>query len=449
MSEQPEKQPKPIGHFALVDVPSVAKVAKETDSDTTAVYLAEALWTDATGRRSSMGREGCRKRLGLRWSTVSRSTMLLEKKGLQTRHDKSSRIVNIDLKFVETRPMREGYHAGLERAGKGIAPTTDRERKVHEQLVADGWIDADGRVIEHRPIQPAYMPLSLLGDVFGQPTGQPCIIERIRKARDPLAFLMLVQMYQHHNLPDLGGTDRRFLRLAAGEEKEVHKTADLRVLQAWSMVEQMHHFDLTRDHCRDRSDENVRAYFDRCKVLEDAGALEVVIAAMEDDSPDAQMIYPLGVLRHGKLVESEPEHAVGMMAIAATVAMRGDLDRLDAWLDYAPKSFFAPVDRMYRKAVIRGIPRLVARPRTEATRRWHAERMELCREWVEVFTGLIQEHAPDLLKASGRLQGYTKAIPRFHQGDTNVLLWSDSHNAAFAAECDEWDAFGEKLSCAS
>lgn len=440
MSEQSEKQPKPIGHFAMVDEPSVTKVAKETDADTTAVYLAEALWTDATGRRSSMGREGCRKRLGLRWSTASRSTMLLEEKGLQTRHDKSSRIVNIDLKFVETRPMREGYHAGLERARNAIAPATDRERKVHEQLVADGWIDHDGQVIEHRPIKPAYMPLSLLGDVFGQPTGQPCIIERIRKARDPLAFLMLVQMYARQNLPDIGGTDRRFVWMQGAGEKEAHRTADLRVLQAWNLSMWTQHCEVTRDHRRNSGNEDAQAYFDRVKILADAGALEFVIAAMEDDSPDAQMIYPLGVLRHGKLVESEPEHAVGMLAIAATVAMQGDVGRLDAWLDYAPTSFFAPVDRMYRKAVIRGIPRLVARPRTEATRRWHAERMELCREWVEVFTGLIQEHAPNLLKASGRLQGLTKVPPRFDQGDTNDLLSSGNHNDA--ADAAAWDDVG-------
>lgn len=449
MSEQPEKQPKLIGHFAMVDEPTVAKVAKEADADTTAVYLTRALWTDGTGLRSSMGREGCRKRLGVRWSTVDRSDKSLEAMGIQRCRDKSSRIVNIDLKLVETRPMREGYHSGLERARNAIAPSTDRERKVHEQLVADGWIDDDGQVIEQRPIQPAYMPLSLLGDVFGRPTDQPCILERIRKARDPLAFLMLVQMYQHHNLPDLGGTDRRFARLKASGEKVIHETADLRVLQAWDFAPYMRRAPVTSDHYGNGSQEAIDSYFDRIKILEDAGALEFVIAAMEDDSPDAQMICPLGVLRHGKLVESEPEHAVGMLAIGATVAMRGDIDRLDAWLDHAPKSFFAPVDRMYRQAVIKGIPRLIARPRTEATRRWHAERMEACREWVEVFAGLIMEHAPEVLKPSGRLQGYTKAIPRFHQGDTNDLLWSDSHNGAADAAAREWDAFGEKLSCAS
>ncbi|MBY0344537.1 MAG: hypothetical protein K2Q29_11845 [Sphingomonadales bacterium] len=431
------KQPKPIGHFALVDVPTVRHVAMKTDADTAAVYLTQALWTDATGRRSSMGREGCRKRLGLRWSTVDRSTRLLEEMGLQTCRDKSSRIVNVDLKFVETRPMRDGYHAGLERARAGVEPATDRERKVHEQLMADGWIDADGQVIETRPIQPAYMPLSLLGDVFGQPTGQPCIIERIRKARDPMAFLLLAQAYAAQNLPDLGGTDRRFVWMQGRGEKDIHRTADLRVLQAWDLSPWTQHCDVTRDHRRNSSQEDAQAYFDRVKILQDAGAIEIVIAAMEDDSPTAQMIYPLGVLRHGKLVESEPEHAVGMLAIGATVAMRGDLDRLDAWLDHAPKSFFAPVDGMYRKAVIRGIPRLVARPRTEATQRWQAERMELCREWIDAFTGIIAEHAPELLSEAGRLQGYTKVAPRIHQGDTNDLLWSALHNGAAGAARDD------------
>lgn len=449
MREQPEKQPKPIGHFAMVDEPSVAKVAKQTNADTTAVYLVQALGTDGTGLRSSWGREACRKRLGVRWSLVDQCTRRLEALGMETCRDKSSRIVNVDLKLVETRPMREGYHAGLERARSGMEPTTDRERKVREQMIADGWLDADGNVIGQRPIEPAYLPLSLVGDVFGRATDQPCILERIRKARDPLAFLMLVQMYARHNLPDLGGTDRRFVWMQGKGEQEIHRTADLSVIQAWDFSMWTERCEVTRDHRRNSGNEDAQAYFDRVKILGDAGALEFVIAVMEDDSPDAQMIYPLGVLRHGKLVESEPEHAVGMMAIGATVAMRGDVDRLDAWLDHAPTSFFAPVDRMYRKAVIRGIPRLVARPRTEATRRWHAERMELCREWVEVFTGLIQEHAPDLLKASGRLQRYTKAIPRIHQGDINDLIQSGNHNDAADAAAWEWDAFGERLSCAS
>lgn len=443
MTDQQAREPKPIGHFAMVDVPSVATVAKQTDADTTAVYLVQALGTDGTGLKSSWGREACRKRLGVRWSRADHCTRRLEALGLETCRDKSSRIVNVDFKLVETRQLQARYHAGLERARNGIEPATDRERKVYQQLVTDGWLDANGAVIEQRPIQPAYMPLSLAGDVYGRPTDQPCILERIRKARDPLAFLMLVQMYAHHNLPDLGGTDREFVWMQGRGEKEIHRTADLRVLQAWEFSRWTARCDATRDQ------EAEDAYFERVKILEDAGALEFVIAAMEDERPDAQMIYPLGVLRHGKLVESEPEHAVGMMAIGATVAMQGDIDRLDAWLDYAPTSFFAPVDRMYRQAVIRGIPRLVCRPRTEATRLWHAERMEICREWVEVFAGLIMEHAPEVLETSGRLQGFIKEIPRIHQGDTNDLLWSDSHNAAFAAECDEWDAFGERLSCAS
>lgn len=439
MSEQPPKKPKNRGHFAVLDVPTIREVCQRYDADTVAIYLCMAMGTDATGLVSSWTREPIRRRLSMSWRAIDRKLDQLERDGLIAWHAKSSRKNRIHLKLHETRPIKPGYPAAFERIREGNFLANDKEWRLFEKIAEDGWIDDVGQVIDSRKVEPAYLPLSLIGDEKGMPTGTPCIVERIRKARDPLAFLLLVQMYAAQDLPETGGTAWDFIWRQFDQEKVICRTAETAIISVSDPRDWTRFSDLTADHRAKRSDADAALYFERVKILQDAGAVEFVLSVVEDDKPGAQVIYPLGVLRHGKLVRDEPEHAVGVLAIGAALAMSGNADEIEHHLSRAPDSWRVPVDRMYRKATIRGIPRLVARPKTRATARWQAERIEFFQHWCEYFSAGIREFAPELLEPRGRLQRDFKEASKLIQRDINDLIGSANHNAAGAA-CDDEEA---------
>jgi hypothetical protein len=431
------RKPKDRGHFNVVDLPTLRQWCLRYDADTVAILLCMAMGTDATGLLSSWTREPIRRRIPMSWRKIDQKLARVESDGVISWQDKSSRRNRIRLKLYETRVLKPGYFTALEWARRGNSPASPKDMRLFEKMAADGWLDADFRAIEQRKVEPVYLPLSLVGDERGMPTATPCILERIRRARDPLAFLLLAQMYAAQDLPENGGTAWDFIWQAFDEEKVIYRTAETAIVSATGRREWTRFSDVTDDHRKARDDDDAARYFDRMKILQDAGAVEFVLSVVEDDQSGAQAIYPLGVLRQGKLDTSAPEHAVGLLAIAAGLALSGDADKLDHHLDQAPYSWRVPVDRMYRKAAIRGIPRLVARPRTSATARWQAERIDLCRHWCEYFSGVIRNNAPEMLDQSGRLQCEFNETSTSLQCDLNDLPESANHTAASAARHDD------------
>lgn len=431
-----EKKPKDRGHFTLVDLPTLRDLAMKATADEVAVYLGICMGSGATGSTSSWGREAIRKRLGMSWRRVDRCVDSLIDRGLIEWKDRSARIVRIKLKPIETRRMGEGYRVAIERAREGEPSTSDYMRKVDRNAMLDGWLDEYGNLIKTRKLDPVYLPMELAGDTFGMPTGEPCILERIRKARDPMAFLLLAQMYKAQDLIDLGGSCSDFLWLGYNKNETVWQSATHKVLELSDPREWTVHSNITADHRGeyDPGDDGARQsdaerYFERASILKDAGAIEWLIAAVEDEERDAQVIYPLGVIRYGKLRCEEPEHAIGALAMAAALALKGDTQQLDYWLGMGCSEWVLPIDRMYRKAAVRGIPRLVKRPRTTTTRHWHQQRMEAYRAWKDTFTAIISENAPELLEPNGRLQRYLNETSKIPQRDFNDLYQSDPHRA--------------------
>lgn len=443
----PDEPLKDVGYFSVCSPETVVSVCKAFDADVAATFLCLTLGTDSTGLRSSWGREAIRKRTGMSWRRVDRCIGILEKGGFIEWPDKGSRIVNIDLRLAETRPMRDGYHAGLERARNGVEPTTKRETAVRRRMAEDGWLDDKGKLVSRPFGRKAYLPLALAGDIKGQPVeGRTSIIGRIRKARDPLAFALLVEMYEAHELQELGSTDRRFGWKKFEDSSIVMRTAQLNVLLAKGARLFMNREPVAQYHYGKGDEDGIQGYFERVAILADAGAIEYVIGVFEDDEHDAAMVYPLAVERHGKVRDDQPEYSVGVLAVGAAVAIKGN-DNPDDWLDWVGHGWIAPVDRLYRQAVIKGVPRLVARPRTKATKIWQAERMENCEELRGYFAGLIAEFRPDFLTENNRLREAVdfKAYTRRTQRDINDLFESPKHTAGCAASSDQDDGFDRKF----
>ncbi|WP_126174561.1 hypothetical protein [Altericroceibacterium xinjiangense] len=149
--------------------------------------------------------------------------------------------------------------------------------KLGEEM---GWLHYDDGAwsyIDERPLQPAYLPLSLVGDEKGQPTGQSSLTDRIRRARDVLVSRLLVDLYEAQDLAEFGGIDRELLRKQF-ERAPKFATGDLQVFHFDKPRQWMSWKDGTWPHLskgtQSGEDGAAKDFFARVRILADAGALE-------------------------------------------------------------------------------------------------------------------------------------------------------------------------------
>jgi hypothetical protein len=389
------------GHFFAIDVPTFDAVCAMDDPDAAAAYIVLAAGTGPDNRTSSWASEAINRRTNLNWRKANDAIARLESAGrLRWISGKGTRKPRIDLAPVETRECiryQEREAVDAVRNGKQLAKSRLRDAVRAIDL---GWLTRDElgelQYIDTRQTALAWLPKSLVGNEDGVPIeGETTLVERVRKARDAMAFHLLVHMALRQDLAENGGIDRAMLRYAY-KRKTASATAQL---QVWIFTRGTTWLSWTSDtepH-RIKGEAPGADYFERVKILEDVGALEWVNFIAEDDAPDSSLIFPVDVIRHGKSVAIEPEAIVGSYATAAACALADQVIILKKWEDSAPIHYILPVDKMNRKAALVGIPRLRGRARTRNAARWHAERAIACKEWIETFRGIIAVHAPEVL----------------------------------------------------
>lgn len=343
------------GHFFAVDLPTFETVCQADNADAAAAYLVLAAGTRADNRITSWSREAINKRTALNWARADAAIAFLE-----------------------------AHHLLTWQSGKGT-------RRPRIELPP---IYGPGRDV-------VWLPMSLVGDEGGNPVpGQTCIVERIRKSRDAMAFHLLARFAFHQDLPGHGGIPRVHLQ-ALFERGESHraKTFDLCTFEQGSLM--VYGTPATLPH-RQEGKDHYRHLWARIRILEDAGAIEWAFHVAEDAQLDSILMYPVALVRHGALVP-DIETLVGQYATAAAVALSSrSSTELDDWRNAAPDQFFVPVDSMNRKAAMVGVPRLRGRARTRMTAAWQAERFAAAEEWIATFRGIIAQHAPELLEELDR-----------------------------------------------
>lgn len=395
------------GHFFIVDVPTFEAVCALQDADAAASYLILAAGCTGSSRGTSWSREAIANRLAFNWRKASECLDRLVEKG----HAKwlvepsPRRRPRIELPLIETRyrPSQADQRL-LDRIREGYQPDCPKEQRSAERLRHDGWAtvkDSNWLAIDERPEQPAFLPLSLLGDEKGMPSDEASIIERIRKGRDAMAFHLLVHLYAAQDLANLGGVDSRMLQRRF-TRTQAYETSSKTVWKFDACRDYMWWIATTTPHLHEgkEGDEPAKQYFERVRLLEDAGAIEWLIALAEDQEPNANIIYPVAIERHGKLVMDEPETLTGQFATAATTAIAMREEPASEW--FQPREYLLSADRLYREAALIGIPRLRARPRTGNVARWQAERREVCEDWIDYFRGVLIEYHSDQLEALDR-----------------------------------------------
>lgn len=402
------KQERPRGargNFFLVDLSTFAKVCDLDDPDAAACYLILAAGTMADNRTTSWSREAINQRTALNWRKADACIRKLEANGLLRWKRRGAR-PRIDLLAVETRsPMRQPLKNLAEKIEGGDQPRTPADLKYAEEGRRLGWLQqgSDGiwSVLRDRPLEKAYLPNSLVGDEKGKATGRTTIVENIRKARDPMAFRLLVDLYAAQDLAELSGVDRACLRASFKRERLTAK-GGLVIWQFFDRSKWVTWDGRLDHHWREPTKEEAEngkypgtGIFERVSILEDAGALEWVYYLAEDETASSILSYPVAVVRHGKLVWNELETMIGNYALRAGCAVAGIASEIEQW--ESPNFFCLPSDRVARQAALVGIPRLRCRAKTKNAARWRAELIEGAEAQIAMFRGIIADYAPELL----------------------------------------------------
>lgn len=424
------------GHFFLIDVPTFDAICQLGHPDAAAAYLILAAGTGPDNMTSSWGRDAVAKRTALNWRRADACTTKLEQHGFLRWIEKSSRKTRLLLPVLETRhPLSPRRAAIVKKIAAGGQPESGAELAAAQEAEGLGWLHVDEtgdwRSIATRPMQPAYLPISLIGDEMGRVTSETSIVERVRKARDAMAFHLLIHMYRLQDLAEHGGVDPYAL-YQMGERGLVVSTAQFDVLQFANLRSWVRWTDDMLPHRRD-TEAPGDDLFKRLAVLEDAGAVEWSLVMAEDDKRDALPIYPAALLRFGKIVPDAPESIVGAYALAAACALAGKPDVLDSWAHAASASFVLPVDRMNRHATLIGIPRLRGRARTRNAQRWTADLHRIAREWIAVFRGIIAEHAVELLEPLDRRFADFNGDFNVDLNESSTLLQRDINDSSQSA----------------
>jgi hypothetical protein len=451
------KQPKRRGHMFLVDVPTFAEVCSLGDVDAAAAYLILAAGTGGDNRTSTWSREAVNQRTALNWRKADAAMSKLEQHGfIRWLTAKGVRKPRIDLTPVETRKAMQKHVAALaDRIMHGEQPSTPTEKGAATIGRDLGWLacDADGvwSFIPDRPIVKAYLPMSVVGDTFGMPAGGTTIVDRIRKARDPMALQLLVDLYALQDLAEHGGVNRYWLeeQFTRGETSAATGSIVVWTFKRSRYSARVGHETSPFHHhwrsptAQEKADNpNVNGahdFYERLHILEDAGAVEWVYYLAEEATDNgASPIYPVGVKRNGMMVWTELESAIGSYAIRAACAIGSYPGQAVEWESRAPAHFILPAERLARKAALVGVPRLRHRARTTNTARWRKELVEGAAELVQMFRGLIAEKAPELLAdADRRFADFNvefNASSTLVQRDINDTSWSGNHIPSANAE---------------
>lgn len=443
------KRPKNRGHMFLVDVPTFAKVCGLGDADAAAAYLILAAGTGADNRTSTWSREAINKRSALNWRKADAAMAKLEQHGLiRWLSGKGTRKPRIDLPPVETRdPMQKHVAALAQRIERGEQPETPADKSAATIGERGRWLVRDDAgvwsFIPSRPMVKAYLPMELVGDAFGEAgDAATTVVDRVRMSRDPMALLLLVDLYALQDLAEHGGVNDYYLWTEFKREKDCSTGS----LQVWKFSREhqtcriqsgplSHHWRNPTPKESKAGKNGAADFFDRVQVLQDAGALEWVHYLAEDDTGNATRIYPVAVERHGKLVWSELETIIGGYATRAACALsNGAVDKLDyakRWEDCGPRNFILPADRLARQAALVGVPRLRHRARTSNASRWRQQLVESAESNIAMLRGIIVENAPALLDEADRrfadFNGASTETSKMDQRDINDSSMSSTH----------------------
>jgi hypothetical protein len=386
---------KARGEFFVVDAVTFAK-ACDLGADWAATYLVMACGTGRDSRTGTWSRDAISRHLGLTWRKSRQKVDDLKGVGLVVELTPAgARRPKFDLPPLERAPMPAAVARLAERIRNGLQPTSKVDRATATQGQALGWLARNEQgfwqFLEEPKRRSAFIPKSLII----RDDGQPSIVERLRQTRDPKALQLLVDLYAQQDLAELDGVDRLTLRrefsrksvLATGLHQLWWFQNDGAMTTNWRGLE---HHSGSKD--RDTFWRNVSR-------LQDVGAIEWAYYLAEDAQNDAELVYPVALVRSG-IVPGELESVTGQWAtLAAAVLHPGeDVNRFDEFADKAPLAFMLPAPRHMGEVALVGVLRMRNRAWTTNTSRWRQTAEQRAQEAVEGFRRIVEAESPATIR---------------------------------------------------
>ncbi|AJR22515.1 MULTISPECIES: hypothetical protein [unclassified Sphingobium] len=274
---------KKRGNFFAVDLDTYHAVCSLGDPDIAASYLILAAGTGVDNRTSTWSREAINGRTSLNWRKARDCIDKLVEAGFVSWIRKGAR-PRLDLIPVEKKlpPISGMASQTVDLVQDGKQPIGSSQKAAAARARQLGYLiqhpDGSYALPPPRKLQMVWMPKTLVDGADGE---RPPV-ERVRRARDPMAFRLLVDLYGIQDLAELGGVDRRWLRRKFNRET-VRATG---AYQLWVFTYDNEYvswggpFDV---HRRDPTPEEKAAgknhaveFFDRLRILKDAGLIEWV-----------------------------------------------------------------------------------------------------------------------------------------------------------------------------
>jgi hypothetical protein len=433
----PEGGPaKARGDFFVVDAVTFAK-ACDLGADAAAAYLVMACGTGRDSRTSTWSRDAISRHLGLTWRKARQKVDDLKTAGLVVELTPAkARRPEFDLPPLERAPMPAAMARLAERIRNGIQPTSKMDRETARQGQALGWFAREGqglwRFLEKPEGRAAFIPKTLVR----RDDGQPSLVERLRQARDPKALQLLIDFYVQQDLAELDGVDRLTLRRTFSRKSVLatglHQLWWFQAKNTATNWRGLENHSGSKDH--DTFWRNVRR-------LEDLGAIEWVYYLAEDAEGDAELVYPVALVRSGKVVPGALESVSGAWAtLAAAVLHPGDdVNRFDEFNGQAPAAFTLIGPRHMGEATLVGVLRMRNRAWTTNTSRWRQTAEQRAQEAVEGFRRIVEAESPDTIRHL--LTREPKSFTFSRPAEDPPLDWEDVRRR-LDAEIDAQEASG-------
>jgi len=401
---------KKRGFFA-VDRVSYGKVCDLGKCDTAAVYLCLANGTDEKNEKSTWSATAAQNYLGLRWSKAREHIDRLIRARLIVQGGTRSRPTYELVSYGKPvqRQLTKLEKKAFDLIEAGGQPEDPNMVQAAERAVYKKWLrkGPDGYEVHDLQAEKIWFPSTLVTGT-GSPSETASPVARLMRSRDAHAFRLMGDLYFKQDLEAFGGVYWHALcQSFVAYSDETHIKDQPYVLRSFSGGERSPvrtYWPSQISGYENENDDIPNPFWKLLEHVENAGLIEWVVYAFNGDDEDAEPIFPLGVMRQGRVVECL-ESEVGAMAGAASKALADALPWEHIYQgrsasDFDPclsdgrwnhnQSFFFPVEHGQTEVTVKAIARMIHRPHTEKTSRWYARHVRSCEECKAHFTTIVE-----------------------------------------------------------
>ena len=352
------------GRFFVPDCNVIEIVAKRGSLDHCAAYLTLVNGTGADHRTTKWSSKAIKVHIGCRWTKaksllddlIAWGVVIPIKSGNSPRYHLPTARELIAVTEAEGRAAEKAL-SGKDMKRSQKAHLLKAEKKGFVERHREGW-----RIPRARQ---AWLPADLIETI--QSDGRTPL-RTLMRARSKEALRLLIRLYEIQDLLAFGGVHWRALRMEFDRLDPIRAGA----FNVWQFRETARFVFWDQFPGIEQGE-----FLGALESIEDAGLLEWVMTVVEADEDGADAMFPVGVSRNGRLMDSGPEFDIGSAAREAAARLVGEP---------MEGAFAIPVERLAKNVQLVGIPRLLWRPRTKMTEEWRASLNETREQCVDRFS---------------------------------------------------------------